>query len=190
MQTLSWLDSRYNENCPPGSAKDDCQPYAYADYYLLGALFIVLAVLGVQNLIRAKRLHKLSQFSTFLFYVSSLGVIFLRILLFSDPIVHWPMSIYLGVLVSLPTFLFMFIGFSQIIMSCECIVAYRNLEIKENEQLTVLERNRRINRNNSRLKNGYTVALAIGVGLIVFFVAFTIYLYFSKCPQSTCDKSY
>jgi hypothetical protein len=137
-----------DNNCPPGSAKDDCQRYVYIDYYVLCAMYIILGVIGVQNLIRAKRLNKLSQFSTFLFYVSSIIVITLRVLLFSDPITHWPMSIYLGVLMSLPTFLFMFIGFSQIIMSCECVVAYRNLEIKENEQLTVTERNRRINQNN------------------------------------------
>ena len=111
-------------------------------------MYVFLGVFGIQNLIRAKRLNKLSQFSTFLFYVSSLTVIALRVLLFSDPFLHWPMSIYLSVLISLPTFLFMFIGFSQIIMSCECVVAYRNLEIKENEQLTIIERNRRIKRNN------------------------------------------
>lgn len=151
-------------------------------------MYIFLGVFGIQNLMRAKRLNKLSQFSTFLFYVSSLIVIVLRVLLFSDPFLHWPMSIYLSVLISLPTFLFMFIGISQIIMSYECVVAYRNLEIKENEQLTVIERNRRINRNNQRLQTGYKTALGIAITVILFFVAITFYLYYRKCEN--CKQSY
>jgi hypothetical protein len=82
----------------------------------------------------------------------------------------------------------MFIGISQIIMSYECVVAYRNLEIKENEQLTVIERNRRINRNNQRLQTGYKTALGIAITVILFFVAITFYLYYRKCEN--CKQSY
>jgi hypothetical protein len=55
-------------------------------YYGLLVLFLGLLVLGSHNLVRAKRLLKLSNASIAMFYVSSLIVIFLRVLLFADPI--------------------------------------------------------------------------------------------------------
>ena len=152
-------------------------------------MFSALFAIGVHNLLRAMRLQKLGNSSLYMFYVSALSVICLRILLFADPIFEWPMSIYIGVLMSFPTILFMFVGFSQVMISIECVVAYKNLEHKENENLTVVERNARIEKNQNRLKKVYIGATITGVILALAFVVFTMVLLFGNCNRDSCDKT-
>jgi hypothetical protein len=41
-----------------------------------------------------------------------LSVVALRLLLFADPILQWNMAIYLNVLVTMPTFIYIIVGFS------------------------------------------------------------------------------
>lgn len=84
----------------------------YPVYYGLLVMFIILLALGLHNLVRAKKLEKLSNASILMFYISSLLVVILRVLLFADPIFEWPLFLYLGVLMSFPTILYMFVGFS------------------------------------------------------------------------------
>ena len=150
-------------------------------YYVLLVMFIGLAVLGIMNFILARKLDKLKNPSIMMFYVSSLVVIFLRILLFSDPIFEWPLFFYLGVLMSFPTILYMFVGFSQVMISFECIVAYMNLAHKENENLTILERNNRIEANVKRLKYAYIFAFVSSAIILVLFMIFTILLLVDNC---------
>lgn len=170
--------------------KDDCQPGVYVVYYVMLVIFIVLAVLGVLNLIQARKLGKLKNPSILMFYVSSLVVVCLRILLFSDPIFEWPLFFYLGVLMSLPTILYMFVGFSQVMISFECIVAYMNLSHKENSNLTFLDRNAKIERNNKCLRYAYISAILSGALIFVLFVIFTIMLLVDNCDISSCSKTY
>jgi len=153
-------------------------------------MFIGLMALGVHNLLKAIRLKKLNNPSLLMYYVSALTVIGLRIMLFADPVFEWPLSIYLGVLMSFPTILFMFVGFSQVMISIECIVAYKNLAHKENEHLPVVERNARIDKNNKRLRTVYIGATVAGLALVITFAVFTLILFFSKCSETSCAGTY
>ena len=152
-------------------------------------MFIALMILGLHNLVRAIRLKKLDNASLLMYYVSALTVIGLRVLLFADPLVQWPISIYLGVLMSFPTILFMFVGFSQVMISVECIVEYKNLAHKENEQLTVVERNARIQKNKKRLHNIYIGATVMGFILALSFIVFTGVLLILNCDTSSCGTT-
>ena len=69
---------------PSNPFKDDYSTQGTIVYYILFMCFIGLAMLGVHNTVRAYRMGKFKCKSILIFYVSSLTVIFLRIILFTD----------------------------------------------------------------------------------------------------------
>jgi hypothetical protein len=100
------------ENCAKYQKKDDCQKGGYVIYPVLFGLFLGLAVLACANLKTAHKVGRLQKASILMFYISSLSVVALRLLLFADPILQWNMAIYLNVLVTMPTFIYIIVGFS------------------------------------------------------------------------------
>jgi hypothetical protein len=90
---------------------------------------------------------------------------------------------------SFPTLLYMFVGFSQVMISIECVVAYKNLAYKEDDQLSVVERNTKIEQNSRRLRWVYVGAAVAAVVLTGVFATFTILLMINKCATQQCDKT-
>lgn len=66
-------------------------------------------------------------------------------------------------------------------ISIECVVAYKNLAYREDSQLTAVERNARIEKNNKRLRYVYTGAAITGLILFVAFGTFTLILLIGNC---------
>ena len=64
--------------------KDDFTLQGKITYYILFVIFAFLFALGVLNATRAYDIGKMKSKSILIFYVSSLTVIFLRVLLFTD----------------------------------------------------------------------------------------------------------
>lgn len=69
---------------PTNPLKDDYSIQGTIVYYILFICFVGLAILGVHNTVCAYRMGKFKCKSIMIFYVSSLTVIFLRIILFTD----------------------------------------------------------------------------------------------------------
>jgi len=114
--------------------RDDADGPSKIVYGVLFGLFVPLAIFGVVNLCLACNIRKQSK-QVFFFYVVSETVIFFRILLFADPVIHWPDSVYVLLLISLPAFLYLFVGLSQVMLTMESIVKYKNFKIREEEAI-------------------------------------------------------
>jgi hypothetical protein len=69
--------------------------------------------------------------SILIFYVSSLTVIFLRVLLFTDQFINYPWRFYVIMLITMPTFIYLITGLSQVMCSFEIIMKFKNLETNE-----------------------------------------------------------
>ena len=63
-------------------------------------------------------------------------VIVFRILLFADPFIDWDNITYVVILISLPSYLYLLVGLSQVILTLESIMKYRNFTIREHEAFT------------------------------------------------------
>jgi hypothetical protein len=152
-------------------------------------MFIGLLVLGLTNLLKAKRLGKLENGSILMFYVSAMIVIVSRVLLFADPIFNWPLAFYLGYLMSFPTVIYLFVGFSQVMISLEIIIGYKNLAHRENLNLKVEQRNQKIARNNKLLKYIFWGSAIFGVLAFLYFTTFTLILLLADCDADTCNNT-
>lgn len=53
-----------------------------------------------------------------------------------DQWVNYPINVYVVMLVSMPTYLYLITGMSQVMLSVECIVKYKNFAIKETEGMS------------------------------------------------------
>ena len=125
-QTVQVYTSR-----PSNTSKDDYSLQGTIVYYILFMCFIGLAALGVHNAVRAYRMGKFKCKSILIFYVSSLTVIFLRIMLFTDQFIDYTWNFYVIVLITMPTFIYLITGLSQVMCSFELILKFKNLEINE-----------------------------------------------------------
>ena len=99
-------------------------------------MFLFLIVLGTINV---WLLNKLSKFRKpiFAFYASSLCVVAFRVILFMDQWFDYPDNVYVVLLVSMPTYIFLITGMSQVMLSVECIIKYKNFYINESENLDI-----------------------------------------------------
>lgn len=125
-QTVEAYTSR-----PKNPIKDDYSLQGTIVYYILFTCFIALAALGVHNTVRAYRMGKFKCKSILIFYVSSLTVIFLRIMLFTDQFINYTWNFYVIFLITMPTFIYLVTGLSQVMCSFELIIKFKNLEINE-----------------------------------------------------------
>jgi hypothetical protein len=147
-------------------------------------LFSILTVLALYNFILAGRLGRLKQTSILTFYVSAVSVLVLRVLLFMDPLIGWGPIIYVDMLISMPTCLYLITGLSQVMLSVECVVKYRNLAHSENTSIIVCERSNLIERNLKILKLCY-IAIFSFMALIVLYFLCTAVLPSDKCITSS-----
>ena len=133
-------------------------------------MFLLIFILGITNIWLLNKQAKFRK-PIFAFYASSLSVIAFRILLFLDPLVKWPYNIYVIVLVSMPSYLFLIVGMSQVMLSVECIIKYKNFEIKETESATTCKKQEKVDRNNKILKFIY---ISIGIFSLMVLGGFAI----------------
>ena len=108
--------------------KDDNSPQAVAVYWVLFVCFFFLFVFGILLVVLMVRSNRFNK-QMCAFYMSSLTVIMLRLLLFSDPLVKWSLNTYVIALVALPSYLYLIVGFSQVLLIFESIVSYRRTRI-------------------------------------------------------------
>ena len=85
---------------------------------------------------------------------------------------HYPYNIYVIVLVSMPSYLFLIVGMSQVMLSVECIIKYKNFEINESEVASYCVKQNTITRNNKVLKAIY---ISIGLFSLTIIVGFAIF---------------
>ena len=115
--------------------KDDSDPQTVATYYVLLTLFILLAFFGSVNIYLASKIRKFSK-PMVTFYFASLFVILFRILLFMDPFADWNSYTYVIMLVSMPSYFYLLVGLSQVMLIFEYITRYKNFKIQEEEAIT------------------------------------------------------
>jgi len=125
------LTNQTQSNRPSNQFKDDYSLQGTIVYYILFMCFVGLVVLGLHNAIRAYRTGKFKCKSILIFYVSSIVVIFLRIMLFTDQFIDYSWNFYVIFLITMPTFVYLITGLSQVMCSFELIIKFKNLEINE-----------------------------------------------------------
>ena len=86
--------------------------------------------MGIINMCLALTIRKFSK-PIITFYLVSELVIVLRMLLFSDPFIHWGIVTYVVLLVSMPSYLYLLVGLSQVMLTLESIIKYKNFKIRE-----------------------------------------------------------
>ena len=115
--------------------KDDNSPATIATYYVLLFLFLSLALFGTVNIYLANKIRNFSK-PMVTFYFASLFVIFFRVLLFCDPFAEWDFYTYVILLISMPSYFYLLVGLSQVMVILESIVKYKNFTIREEEAIT------------------------------------------------------
>ena len=98
-------------------------------------MFILLLVLGTINIYYAYKIKKLKNKALLAFYLTSITVVFLRCILLTDQWVCYGFDIYVLLLVSMRAYIYLLTGLSQVMISTECIIKYKNLEILESQNL-------------------------------------------------------
>lgn len=115
--------------------KDDNSKQTYITYLVLFVCFCLLFLFGLVNLYLARKIRKLAK-SMVTFYSVSQIVVFFRILLFTDPVVNWGDTMYVVILISMPSYLYLMVGLSQVMLTFESIVKYKNFKIREDRAVT------------------------------------------------------
>ena len=98
-------------------------------------------------------------------------VVVLRILLFMDPFVDWYDVTYVVILVSMPSYLYLLVGLSQVVLTLESIIKYKNFKLREESTFSDNELKRHIEQNRRFLKIIYIVLYAFMASLVIFFVS-------------------
>jgi len=110
--------------------KDDASDQTRISYYILFCGFAVLMCMGFVNICLAMTIRKFSK-PIVTFYLVSELVISLRMLLFTDPFVDWGNATYVVLLVSMPSYLYLIVGLSQIMLTLESVIKLKNFKIRE-----------------------------------------------------------
>jgi len=88
-----------------------------------------LDCLGIYNCYTAHKMGKLNSKSILVFYCSSIIVVTIRVLLFSDVFIRWSPNLYVIGLVTLPTFLYAIVGLSLVMCNVELVIKFRIIEL-------------------------------------------------------------
>ena len=139
----------------------------------------MLAIFGIFNIWLAQRIRKSSR-PIWTFYLFSGIVVILRILLFMDPFVHWRYETYALLLVSMPSYLYLLVGLSQVMLNFESIIKYKNFKIREEETLTKTALKAKINKNKKYVDISYLVLYFLLFALGSTFVSLWAVYSFNK----------
>ena len=157
----------------PNQKKDDYSTQSKHAYDVLWFMFLFLFILGISNIWMLKKLSKFRK-PIFSFYASSLCVILLRVVLFMDQWFNYPVNIYVVILVTMPTYIYLITGMSQVMLNVECIVKYKNFVIKESEGMTHYMKKCIVDRNNKILTTIYFCIFLFSVFIIVGFMIYQV----------------
>ena len=116
------------------SGKDDSTPFGKACYWTFLVLFTLLLALTLKNFHQAYKLARLKSNSILIFYVSVTLVLITRVLLFTDVFADYPTRVYVIVLVTMPTFMYMITGLSLVLQNFELIGIFKNIAIMQSAQ--------------------------------------------------------
>ena len=86
--------------------------------------------MGIINMCLALTIRKFSK-PIITFYLVSELVIILRMLLFADPFINWGTVTYVVLLVAMPSYIYLLVGLSQVMLTLESIIKYKNFKIRE-----------------------------------------------------------
>jgi predicted MFS family arabinose efflux permease len=92
-------------------------------------MFLGLLVLGIANVAMAIKIGKFANKAILTFYLSSLSVVCLRTALFLDPLASYSPVVYVVALVTLPSYLYLVTGLSQVMLSVDNTFQYKDLEV-------------------------------------------------------------
>ncbi len=157
------------------STKDDDTLASRVAYDVLFVLFFILALIGSCNTYFALKIQKFKNRSILIFYISSMSVIMLRILLFTDQWLNYPWNYYVILLITLPTFMYLITGLSQVMLSVGCTIKYRIKDLNENPDLTPEQKKTGKQKNLLVLTILYTMIAALMLCIVVLFCVWAGY---------------
>ena len=152
------------------SEKDDESTAGKITYGILFVFFGVLLGLGIYNFYHAYRIGKFKNNPILLFYISGMTVISFRLILFIYPLIDFDTDTYILLLVAMPTFLYLIVGLSQVMLSVDCIIKYLNLQVTENADLTTVQKKEKIVANKRILRIMYITLAIIAATMFAYFV--------------------
>ena len=167
-------------------AKDDNSPQTTITYYVLFGCFSLLACFGIVNIWLAQKIRKFSK-PMVTFYLVSEMVILFRVLLFADPFVGWSSIVYVVLLISMPSYLYLIVGLSQVMLCIESIIKYKNFIIREGEAISSCDLKAKQRKNQKILDYSYIALYTLFAALVLFFSAAAIFMF---CTNGTFNGSY
>jgi len=157
------------------SAKDDKTKASKVAYDILFALFLILALMGICNTYLALKTNKFNNRAILIFYASSILVIMLRVVLFTDQWVDYSWNLYVILLITLPTFMYLITGLSQVMLSVGCTIKYRDKNLDENSDLTPKQRRASKQKNKLVLTVLYAIIAVLMLSIVVLFLFWALY---------------
>ena len=110
--------------------KDDASMQTMISYTFLFALFDILLVFAIINLVLVQKIRKNSKQVATFYFVSGTVVLF-RCLLFADPLLDWEDYTYVIVFITFPSYLYIFVGLSQVMLTMESIMKIKNVKVRQ-----------------------------------------------------------
>ena len=145
--------------------KDDASTQSKIAYYSLLFLFFFLVVFGVVNLLLVFKIKKLSKQVATFYFVSQTLVLF-RVLLFADPLIDWTDYTYVIVFITMPSYLYLCVGLSQVMLTVESIMKIQNHKVRSLEEHNFKQK---LARNKLILDICYYILWAIIISMVVTF---------------------
>lgn len=108
-------------------------------------------------------------------------MVLLRVLLFADTMIDWPWEAYVIIFVSFPSYLYLVVGLSQVMLNLESIVKYKNFKILETQAITKCRLKEKMAVNHKRLDMCYWALYTITAVLTISFI-----VAYALCISSEC----
>jgi len=161
--------------------KDDYDRATKIGYIILFFMYLItMGLTLISGYFARQKLHNKAMLSL---YVSAFAVLFLRIILFMDPLMNYCMETYVVLLISLPTYYYIVTGLSIFLMLLESILKYKNLLTNENIDLSPEERLRRIEKKLKMIDLIHWVPVILMVIITIYFTVREICCAINKCSE-------
>jgi hypothetical protein len=120
-----------------------------------------------------RKTGKLKSNSLLIFYISSLTVIALRIILFADVFIGYPWYFYVICLITMPTFLYLITGLSIVMCNFELAIKFRICLINEDVHMKGNEKKHKIEKSETLLKILHRI---LGISMVIILLSFVVLL--------------
>ena len=169
-----------SDEVPDDAMKDDSSRQTVLAYNFLFGFFLLLAVFGAVNIYLAHKIRKFSK-PILTFYLMSETVICFRIVLFADPFFHWNEVTYVVMLISMPSYLYLLVGLSQVMLTVESIIKYRIFKVKMQEAITNCALKHKVQKNQKIIDYSYWFLYIFMAIIIAFFTIADV-----TCREKNC----